>query len=44
MNMVFANRSDKDVINPFTIKEIAQGQKDDAALKKLRTHDKYSFQ
>jgi hypothetical protein len=36
INMVFANRSKKDVIYPLTVKEIAQAQEDDAVLKVLR--------
>jgi hypothetical protein len=44
MNLVFANRSKEDVIYPLTVKEIAQAHKDDAVLKKLSKHDKYSTQ
>jgi hypothetical protein len=44
MNMVFANRSEEDVIYPLTVKEIAQAQKDDTVLKKLSKTDKYSTQ
>ena len=35
INMVFANRSEEDVIYLLTVKEFAQAQKDDAVLKKL---------
>ena len=42
--MVFANRSKEDAIYPLTGKEIAQAQKDNAVLKKLSKHDKYSPQ
>ena len=44
MNLGFANRSKEDVIYPFTVKEIAQAQKDDTVLKKLSKTDKYSTQ
>eukprot|EP00804_Cyclotella_cryptica_P015818 CCRYP_006329-RA/>CCRYP_006329-RA protein AED:0.35 eAED:0.21 QI:0/-1/0/1/-1/1/1/0/390 len=44
INLVFANRSDEDVIYPLTVKEIAQAQTTDATLKKLSRHDKYSTQ
>ena len=44
INMVFANHSKEDVIQPLTVKEIAQAQKDDAVLKKLSKTDKYSTQ
>ena len=40
----FANHSKEDVIYPLTVKEIAQTQKDDAVLKILHKHDKYSTQ
>ena len=40
INMVFANHNNL----PLTVKEIAQAQKDDAVLKKLRKTDKYSTQ
>jgi hypothetical protein len=39
INMVFANRSDEDVIYPLTVKEITHAQKDDAVLKKLSKPD-----
>ena len=42
MNLVFANRSEEDVIYPLTVREIAQAQKLDASLKKLI--DQYSTQ
>jgi hypothetical protein len=42
MNMVFANRSEEDVIYPLTVNEIAQAQEDDSVLKKLSKTDKYS--
>jgi len=42
--MVFANRSEGDVIYPLTVKEIAQAQEDDIVLKKLSNIDKYSAQ
>ena len=44
INMVFANRSEEDVIYPLTVKEIAQAQEDDLVLKKLSKTDKYSTQ
>ncbi|KAL3801987.1 LOW QUALITY PROTEIN: hypothetical protein HJC23_010331, partial [Cyclotella cryptica] len=44
INLMFANRSDEDVIYPLTVKEIAQAQATDAALKRLSLHDKYSTQ
>eukprot|EP00804_Cyclotella_cryptica_P029109 CCRYP_005276-RA/>CCRYP_005276-RA protein AED:0.40 eAED:0.40 QI:0/0/0/1/0/0/2/0/67 len=44
INLVFANRSDEDVIYHLTVKEIAQAHTTDAALKKLSKHDKYSTQ
>ncbi len=44
MNMVFANRSEEDVIYPLTVKEIAQAQEDDLVLKKLSKTDEYSTQ
>jgi hypothetical protein len=40
MNLVFANRSEEDAIYPLTVREIAQAQKFDVSLEKLR--DKYS--
>ena len=42
MNLVFANHSKEDVIYPLTVQEIAQAQKLDASLKKLK--DKYLTQ
>ena len=42
MNLVFANRSKEDVIYPLTVREIAEAQKLDASLKKLK--DQYSTQ
>jgi hypothetical protein len=39
INMVFANRSEEDVIYPLTVKEIAHAQDDDAVLKKLSKTD-----
>eukprot|EP00804_Cyclotella_cryptica_P010465 CCRYP_012288-RA/>CCRYP_012288-RA protein AED:0.12 eAED:0.32 QI:0/0/0/1/0.33/0.25/4/0/520 len=42
MNLVFANRSEEDVIYPLTVREIAEAQKLDASLKTLK--DKYSTQ
>ena len=44
MNMVFANRSEEDVIYTLTVKEIAQAQEDDSVLKKLSKTGKYSTQ
>eukprot|EP00804_Cyclotella_cryptica_P014632 CCRYP_012682-RA/>CCRYP_012682-RA protein AED:0.35 eAED:0.34 QI:0/-1/0/1/-1/1/1/0/372 len=44
INLVFANRSDEDVIYPLTVKEIAQAQTTDATLEKLSKHDKHSTQ
>eukprot|EP00804_Cyclotella_cryptica_P002511 CCRYP_018457-RA/>CCRYP_018457-RA protein AED:0.34 eAED:0.34 QI:32/-1/0/1/-1/0/1/0/89 len=44
INMVFAHHSNKDVIYPLTTKEIAQAQTNDATLKNLSKHDKYSTQ
>ena len=44
INMVFANCSKEDLIDPLTVKEIAQAQKDNTVLKKLSTHDKDSTQ
>ena len=44
LNMVFANCSEEGVIYPLTVKEINQAQKNDASLKKLKKHDKYSTQ
>ncbi len=41
MNMVFANRSEKDVIYPLTVKKIAQAQADNLVLRKLSKTDKY---
>jgi len=35
MNLVFANRSEEDVIYPLTVREISQAQKLDARLKML---------
>ena len=35
INMVFANHSDKDVIYPLTVKEIALAQERDLVQKKL---------
>ena len=40
MNLVFATRSEEDAIYPLTVREIAQAQKLDASLEKLK--DKYS--
>eukprot|EP00804_Cyclotella_cryptica_P015465 CCRYP_008057-RA/>CCRYP_008057-RA protein AED:0.28 eAED:0.28 QI:0/-1/0/1/-1/1/1/0/81 len=42
MNLVFANRSEEDVIYPLTVREIAEAQKLDASLKALK--DQYSTQ
>ncbi len=42
MNMVFANRSEDDVIYPLTLKEIALAQADNLVLKKLSKTDNYS--
>ena len=42
INMVFANHSKEDVIYPLTVQEIAQAQKLDASLKKLK--DQYLTQ
>ena len=42
MNLVFANRSEEDVIYPLTVREIAQAQKLNARLKKL--NGQYSMQ
>ncbi len=42
MNMVFTNHSEKDVIYPLTVKEIALAQEDNSVLKKLSKTDKYS--
>eukprot|EP00804_Cyclotella_cryptica_P024717 CCRYP_001685-RA/>CCRYP_001685-RA protein AED:0.42 eAED:0.42 QI:0/0/0/1/0/0/2/0/344 len=42
MNLVFANRSEEDVIYPLTVQEIAEAQKLDASLKTLK--DQYSTQ
>eukprot|EP00804_Cyclotella_cryptica_P021534 CCRYP_005830-RA/>CCRYP_005830-RA protein AED:0.19 eAED:0.19 QI:0/0/0/1/0/0/2/0/363 len=42
MNLVFANRSEEDVIYPLTVQEIAEAQKLDACLKTLK--DQYSTQ
>ena len=42
--MAFTNCSEEDVIYPLTVKEIAQAQKDNAVMKKLHKHDKYSTQ
>jgi hypothetical protein len=35
MNSVFANHSEEDVINPLTVKEIAEAQKTDPNIHKL---------
>eukprot|EP00804_Cyclotella_cryptica_P001216 CCRYP_012721-RA/>CCRYP_012721-RA protein AED:0.31 eAED:0.45 QI:0/0/0/1/0/0/3/0/427 len=42
MNLVFANRSEEDVIYPLTVRESAEAQKLDASLKTLK--DQYSTQ
>jgi hypothetical protein len=42
MNLVFANHSKEDVVYPLTTHEIAEAQKLDASLKKLK--DQYSTQ
>ncbi len=42
MNMLFANRSEEDVIYPLTVKEIALAQERDLVLKKLTKIEKYS--
>eukprot|EP00804_Cyclotella_cryptica_P006701 CCRYP_008658-RA/>CCRYP_008658-RA protein AED:0.39 eAED:0.39 QI:0/-1/0/1/-1/1/1/0/128 len=42
MNLVFANHSEEDVIDPLTVREIVQAQKLDASLKTLK--DQYSTQ
>eukprot|EP00804_Cyclotella_cryptica_P022816 CCRYP_005020-RA/>CCRYP_005020-RA protein AED:0.34 eAED:0.34 QI:0/-1/0/1/-1/1/1/0/304 len=42
MNLVFANRSEEDVISPLTVQEIAEAQKLHASLKTLE--DQYSTQ
>ena len=42
INMVFANRSEEDVIYPLTVKEIALAQERDLVLKKLTKMEKYS--
>ena len=42
MNMVFANCSEVDVINPLTVKENALAQDRYLVLKKLSKIDKYS--
>jgi hypothetical protein len=42
MNLVFANRSDEDMIYPLTVREISHAQKLDASLKKQT--NKYSSQ
>jgi hypothetical protein len=44
MKMMFTNHSKEDEIFTLTVKEIAQAQKDNAVLKKLSKHDKYSAQ
>jgi len=44
LNMVFANHGKEDAIYPLTAKEIIQAQKNNASLKKLKKHDKYSTQ
>ncbi len=41
INMVFANRSEEDVIYPLTVKEIALAQEDDSVMKKLSKTAKY---
>ena len=43
MNVVFANRSEEDVIYPLTVKEIALAQERDLVLKKLTKMEKYSI-
>ncbi|KAL3781033.1 hypothetical protein HJC23_007929 [Cyclotella cryptica] len=42
MNLVFANRSEEDVIYPLTVREIAEAQKLDASLKTMK--DQYLTQ
>eukprot|EP00804_Cyclotella_cryptica_P010928 CCRYP_018973-RA/>CCRYP_018973-RA protein AED:0.37 eAED:0.37 QI:0/0/0/1/1/1/2/0/332 len=42
MNLVFANRSEEDVIYPLIVREIAEAQKLDASLKTMK--DQYSTQ
>ena len=42
INMVFANRSEEDVIYPLTVKEIAMAQENDSVLKKVCKTDNYS--
>ena len=44
LNTVFTNHSEEILVSPLTVSKIAQAQRDDAFLKKLRPHDKYSTQ
>ena len=44
MNFVFANSSKDDAIYPLTVSEIADVQKGDKTLEKLKETDNYSFE
>ena len=41
MNSLFANRSEKEEIYPLTVKEIAEAQRKDKAIRQLKTSEKY---
>ena len=43
MNSVFANRSEEEEIYPLTVKEIAETQHKDKAIKQLKTSKKYEM-
>ena len=41
MNSMFANRSEEEEIYPLAVKEIAEAQCKDKAIKQLKTSEKY---
>ena len=43
MNLVFANRSDEEIIYPLTVNEIAEAQLSDPSIQKLASDKKYTM-
>ena len=44
MNLVFANRSEEEVIYPLTLNEIAEAQLSDPSIQKLASGKRYTMQ
>ncbi len=44
MNLVFANRSEEEVIYPLTVNEIAEAQISDPSIQKLASDKRYTMQ